>query len=124
MIHETFLAGDVPSEAADAVINRDDIRVEAAYEVIQRVQRGDLAAGGDVDIHAEGRNSLVRVIFRESVHRDMTFVKMCVNGIRLDTAPVEVAGALVAGLVYVVGVNVTLGEEDIDRGTLRIIVLL
>ena len=39
MIHETFLAGDVPSEAADAVINRDDIRVEAAYEVIQRVQR-------------------------------------------------------------------------------------
>lgn len=54
----------------------------------------------------------------------MTFVKMCVNGIWLDTAPVEVAGALVAGLVYVVGVNVTLGEEDIDRGTLRIVVLL
>ena len=54
----------------------------------------------------------------------MTFVKMCVNGIRLDTVPVKEAGALVAGAVNMFGVNMSLRKENIDRGPLRIIILL
>ena len=124
MIHEIFLSGDVPREAPDAVIYRDDIRVEAADEVVKRVQRRYLASCCDVDVNAERGNSLVRVILREGVHRDMTFVKMCVNGIRLDTVPVKEAGALVAGAVNMFGVNMSLRKENIDRGPLRIIILL
>ena len=124
MIHEIFLSGDVPREAPDAVIYRDDIRVEAADKVAKRVQRRYLAACCDVDVNAERGNSLVRVILREGVHRDMTFVKMCVNGIRLDTVPVKEAGALVAGAVNMFGVNMSLRKENIDRGPLRIIILL
>ena len=54
VIHEQLFSLDIAGKAAYAVVHGDDIRIERADEVIERRQRRDLTAGGNVDIHAEG----------------------------------------------------------------------
>lgn len=80
--------------------------IERADEVIERRQRRDLAAGGDVDVHAERREVRVRMIFGIRVHRDVALVEVAENGLargRLRPLRDEDGHARALGIVVLPG---------------------
>ncbi len=76
MVDKQLLSVHVARKAAHPVIHGDDVRVKAAYQKIQRIERRDDAAGGHVDIHAEGGDARLGMVFRIRMHRNMAFVQM------------------------------------------------
>ena len=107
MIHEQLFALDIARKTAHAVVHGDDIRIKRADQVVERGQRRDLAAGRYVDIHAEGRQTGVRVVLGIGVHGDMAFVQMRYDRIRLER-----------------GLHVLFRDQKRDRCALRVVVLL
>ena len=76
MIQEEFFSIDIPGKASHPVIHRNDIRVKGTDEIIQCGKRCDLPAGRHVDIHPEGSNAGLRMVFRIGMYRHMTFIQM------------------------------------------------
>ena len=74
VVDEYFLAVDVAGKAAHAVIHRYNVRVEAAYKIIQRGKRRYLAAGSHVNIYAKGSYAVVRVKLGVGVHGNVAFI--------------------------------------------------
>ena len=83
------------------------IRIERADQVIERRQRRDLAAGGNINIHAEGGKAGIRMVFRIGMHGNMALVEVRDNGIRLER-----------------GLHVLLRDEKGYGGALRVVILL
>lgn len=52
VVEEELMPVHVARKAAHFIVERDDIRIERADQIVQRGERRDLAAGGDVDVHA------------------------------------------------------------------------
>ena len=107
VIHEQLFALDIAGKAAHAVVHGDDIRIERADEVIERRQRRDLTAGGNVNIHAEGGKAGIRMVLRVGMHGNVALIEVCNDGIRLK-------GRL----------HVLLRDEKGYRGALRVVILL
>ena len=82
MVHKQLFALNIACKAAHAVVHRDNVRIERADEVVEGGQRRDLAAGGHVDIHAEGRETGIRVVLRVGVDGDVALVEVGDDGIR------------------------------------------
>ena len=54
MVHEHAVALGVTREASDDVVDDDHVVFEALEHEVERAQRHDGPAGGDVDVRAEG----------------------------------------------------------------------
>ncbi|MCY1454333.1 hypothetical protein D9M71_713930 [compost metagenome] len=84
-------------------------------QVVQRLQRGNHATGGYIDVHAERRDAFHRMDLRIGVHGDMALVQVRQDGFRqrargfLDLA----FGRL----------DRLLGDQDGHAGALRIVIL-
>ena len=118
MVYEQLLAVFVAGETADAVVNGDNIRVEASYKIVKGFERRCLSAGGNVYIHAESGNFIVRVEFGIGMHREMAFVQMSGNTLLGDTAHLaHIAGGV--NIFYILVRN-----QYGHRRALRVIVLL
>src|SRR5690606_23281463 len=81
VVDVVLAALDVAGEAAHAVVHDHDVGLEALDQVVQGLQRRDHAAGGDVDVGAEGRDAVVRVGFRVGVHGDVRLVQVRDHGV-------------------------------------------
>ncbi|MPM01379.1 hypothetical protein SDC9_47619 [bioreactor metagenome] len=81
VVDKQLLPVHVAGEAPDPVIHRDDIRIEAADEIIQRAEGCYFPAGGHVDIHPEGRDGIPGMIFREGVDGDVALIQMGDHGV-------------------------------------------
>lgn len=82
VVHKQLFALNIARKATHAVVHRDNVRIERADEVVEGGQRRDLAAGGHVDVHAEGRKAGIRMVLGVGVHGDMALVEVCHDGIR------------------------------------------
>ena len=51
MIDKNLLAFYVAGKSSNTIIHGDDIRIKASDKKIQRGQRCDFTAGGNIDIH-------------------------------------------------------------------------
>ena len=107
VVHKQLFALNIARKAAHAVVHGDDIRIERADQVIERRQRRDLTAGGNVNIHAEGGKAGIRMVFRIGMHGNMALVEVRDNGIRLERR-----------------LHVLLRNEKGDGGALRVVILL
>ena len=104
MIQKQFVSVDIAGESPNAVIHGDDVRVKRADEVIEGGKRCDCAAGCDVNVHTEGCKAGFRMIFRIGMDGNMAFVQMG----KLGFADRD---------------HRFLGNQDGDRGALRVIIL-
>ena len=107
VVHKQLFALNIARKAAHAVVHRDNVRIERADEVVEGGQRRDLAAGGHVDVHAEGRKAGIRMVLGVGVHGDMALVEVRHDGIRLERR-----------------LHVLLRDQEGDGSALRIVVLL
>lgn len=82
VVDEMLAPLDVAGEAADPIVDRDDVRVELVDQVVQGLQRGDHSAGGHIDVHAEGRDAVHRMDFRVGMHGDVALVQVRQDGVR------------------------------------------
>jgi hypothetical protein len=76
VIDEVLHAAYVAGEAAYAVVHHDDVGFKTLDEKIHRLQRRNLAAGGDVDIRPERADAGIRMCFRIGVNGDVAFIQM------------------------------------------------
>ena len=83
MIVEDLFAINIARKSAHAIIHRDDVRIEAADQIIQRRQRCDLATGRNINVHAERSDRIFRMIFRIRVHSDVALVQMADDRVAL-----------------------------------------
>ena len=107
VVHEQLFPLNIARKAAHAVVHRDNVRIERADEVVEGGQRRDLAAGGHVDVHAEGRKAGIRMVLGVGVHGDMALIEVRHDGIRLERR-----------------LHVLLRDQEGDGSALRIVVLL
>ncbi len=112
VVDVVLLALHVAGEAAHAVVHDDDVGLEAFDQVVQRLQRRDHAAGGHVDVRAEGRDAVVRMGFRIRVHRDVRLVHVGHHRVGDDLLP----------CILLVDHRL-LGNEDGHRRPLGVVVL-
>ena len=102
MIDKQLLAVHIPRKAANAVVESDDVRIEAVQEVIERIERRNAAARRHVDIGPKGHDTLLRMAFGIGMDRQVALIEMA----------------------YDVGiVNLLLRNEDGNARPLRIVVL-
>ena len=118
VVDKELFAQHISGEAAHAVVDGDDIRIKAGYQIIQRIQRRDSAAGRNIYIHTESRYGVVRVILRESMHRNMAFIKVSVYHLRCIGQSAEIARR-----VDRVFIQFLLSDKHIHRCALRFIIL-
>jgi len=109
-----FRALDVAGEAAHAVINYDDIGIEAVDEVVQGAQRRDLAAGGYVYVGAKGAGAAVRMRLRIGMDRDVALVQVRHHGFLVRLLQTQ-AGLGGAGLAIVRRVRQRAGRLGVER---------
>ena len=76
IVHEELLSRHISREAAHAVIHRDNIRIELANEVVERLQRRDLAARRHVDVDAKRRDARLGMELGVCMHGHMTLVEV------------------------------------------------
>ena len=116
-VHKELAPLQISRKAAHTVIHRNDIRVELTDEIVERLQRRDLPAGRHIDIHAKGSNTGVGMELWIGVHRHMTLVEMCKDGLRHRLLCIH--GLLAAG-----DNGCLLCNQHRDACPLRIVVLL
>ena len=75
-IHKQLFSVHIPREPTHPVVHRDDVRIKRTDQVIECRKRRDLPAGRHVDIHPEGSNAGLRMVFRIGMYRHMTFIQM------------------------------------------------
>ena len=119
VVYEKLFAVFIAGKASDAVVYCDDIGIKAADKVVQRFQRGYLSAGGNVYVHAERGYFVVGVKFRVGVYRKMAFIQMSRNALLLRRNYPHIAG-----LVYILGVQVIFRDQQRSGGALRLVILL
>ena len=102
MIDEQLLAVHIPRKAADAIVEGDDVGIEAVQEVIEGIERRNTAAGRHVDIGPKGHDSLLRMAFGIGMDRQVALIEMADD----------------VGIV-----DLFLRNEDGNAGALRIVIL-
>ena len=112
VVDVVLLALHVAGEAAHAVVHHHDVGLEGLDQVVQGLQRRDDAAGGHVDVGAEGGDAVVRVGFRIGVHGDVRLVQVRHHGVGDDLLA---RGLLVDHRLF--------GDQDRHRRTLGVVVL-
>ena len=117
VVDEKLLAAHIPGKAPNPVVNGDDIRVKAADQVIEGVQRRNGAAGGHVDIHPEGRDCIVRVILRKGVDCHMALVQ-----VRMHRSALPVTQ--ITGFIDHFRIQFLFSDQHIHRCALGLIILL
>ena len=116
-VHKQLAALQITRKAAHAIIHRDDVRVELTDEIVQRLQRCNLSAGRDVDIHAKGRNARIGMKLRIGMYGDVALVQM--GKYRLPRQCCSVDGLLASR-----DNRCLLGDEHRHTRPLRLVVLL
>ena len=102
MIDKQLLAVHIPRKAANAVVESDDVRIEAVQEVIERIERRNAAARRHVDIGPKGHDTLLRMAFGIGMDRQVALIEMADD----------------VGIV-----DLFLRNEDGNAGALRIVIL-
>ena len=75
-IHKQLFSVHIPREPTHPVVHRDDVRIKRTDQVIECRKRRDLPAGRHVDIHPEGRQTGLRMVFRIGMDGHMALVQM------------------------------------------------
>lgn len=119
VVDEELLAQHITGEAADAVVDGDDIGIEAGYQIIQRIKRRDSTAGGYVYIHAEGGDRVIGVILGEGVYRHVALIKVSVYHLGSIGKNAQIAGGVDRILIQLL-----FGNKHIHRSALGLIILL
>ena len=107
MINKQLLSVQITRKPSDAVIHRNNIRIEAADQIIQRLQRGNLSACGHINIHTKRRDGRFGMKFRIRMHRDVTFIEMSQHRLA--------AGTQTGKRIF--------GNQKCDARALRVIIL-
>ena len=118
VVDEELFAQHITGESADAVVDGDDIGIEAGYQIIQRIKRRDSTAGGYVYIHAEGGDRVIGVILGEGVHGHVALIQMSVYHLGSIGENAQIAGGIDRILIQLL-----FGYEDIHGSALRFIIL-
>ena len=77
MVDKKLVTLHVPGKAPDLVIHGDNIRIKGANQIIQGRKRRNLPTSSHIDIHTEGGQTGLGMIFRIGMYRDMALVQMC-----------------------------------------------
>ena len=107
VIDEQLDAAAVAREAADSVVDDDDIRLEALDQVVEGGQRADHAAGGYVDVDPEGGDAGQLVVLGIGMDRYVALVQVAQDARR---------GGRVRRILVLV-------EQGDDAGPARLVVL-
>ena len=120
VVDEVLAPLDVAREAAHAVVDDDDVGLEAVYEEVEGAQRRDAPAGGDVDVGAEGADAAVRVALGIGVDRDVALVEVRDHGLRQRPRRLDLARLLAGDAARG---DRLLRDEHGDARTLGLVVL-
>ncbi len=115
MIYIMFFAGNIAGKAAHFIVHGHHIGFKAVNQVIERFQRRNPAAGGNVNIGTKGANAVIWMTFRISVYSNMAFIQMREHRFRQGAGRLAVHAGRRRRLA--------LGDQHGNAGTLRFIVL-
>jgi hypothetical protein len=118
VVDEEFFAQHITGETADAVVDGDDIGIEAGDQIIQGIQRRYGTAGRNIDIHAESGDRVIGVILRESMHGNMALIEVSVYHFGSIGEDAQIAGGVDRILIQLL-----FSDEDINGSALGLIIL-
>lgn len=118
VVDEELFAQHITGETADAVVDGDDIGIEAGDQIIQGIKRRDSTAGGYVYIHTESGDRVVGVILGEGVYRHMALIKVSVYHLGSIGKNAQIAGGVDRILIQLL-----FSDEDIYGSALGLIIL-
>ena len=82
MINEMLFTSLIPCKATHPIVEHDDIGRKALHQIVQRLEWGNAATGGDIDIGPKGVDAVVRMAFWIGMYRDVAFVQMTDHRVR------------------------------------------
>ena len=118
VVDEELFAQHITGESADAVVDGDDIGIEAGYQVIQGIKGRYSTAGRYVYIHPESGDRVIGVILGEGVYGHMALIQMSVYHLGSIGENAQIAGGIDRILIQLL-----FGDEDIHGSALRFIIL-
>ena len=118
VVDEELFAQHITGESADAVVDGDDIGIEAGYQIIQGIKGRYSTAGRYVYIHAESGDRVIGVILGEGVHGHMALIQMSVYHFGSIGENAQIAGGIDRILIQLL-----FGYEDIHGSALGFIIL-
>lgn len=76
MVDIDFLAVDISGKSTDSIVGDDDIGFEGFQQEIQSIERGNLPAGGYIDVRTEGADAVLWVHLGVGMDGDMALVQV------------------------------------------------